>query len=122
MKKFLFSLLLLTTVSFAHAQSQPAPPTPPPPPPANDSLLVEFTGKFKFPDGNVISELTMVVENGTLTAQSAMGNAEFKKTDNKDVFEIIAYGGTATYKRNGQGKITGLRIQVQDLDMEGVKQ
>jgi len=54
-------------------------------------------------------------------ASSAIGTTEFKKTDTKDVFDIVAYAGVATYKRNAEGKITTLRIQVQDLDLEGTK-
>jgi hypothetical protein len=49
-----------------------------------------------------------------------MGSSEFKKITG-DEFEIVAYGGIATYKRDKEGKINGLRIQVQDIDMEGQK-
>lgn len=106
MKKILFSLVLVITVSALKAQT--------------DSLQ-EYTGKFKFPDGSPVTEINVVIDNGILTATTAMGNSELKKTDNKDVFEIVAYNGTATYRRSDDGKIKGLRIQVQDIDMEGTK-
>jgi hypothetical protein len=107
MKK-LFTLCLFFTCAYcANAQT--------------DTTLNEYTGKFKFPDGSPFTEITIAVTDGTLMASSSIGTAEFKKTDTKDVFEIMTFGGLATYKRNADGKITSLRIQVQDLDIEGTK-
>lgn len=54
-------------------------------------------------------------------ATSAMGNSEFRRTDTKDVFEVVAYAGTATFRRNDQNKVVGVLIQVQDITMEGTK-
>jgi hypothetical protein len=88
---------------------------------APDSTLQEYTGKYKFPDGSVVTEVTVVIENGVLIAQTAIGNSELKKTESKDVFDIVAYAGVATYKRNTEGKISAVRVQVQDVDLEGTK-
>lgn len=106
MKKLFLSLLVLISFSAVNAQT--------------DSLQ-EYTGKYKFPEGSPVTEIGVVVENGVLTATSAMGNTELKKTDTKDVYEVVAYGGTATFKRNPEGKIVTLLIQVQDITMEGTK-
>lgn len=106
MKKLILSFLVLVSVIAVHAQT--------------DSLQ-EYTGKYKFPEGSPVNEIGVIVENGVLTATSAMGNSEFKKTDTKDVFEVVAFGGSATFKRNAEGKITTLLIQVQDITMEGSK-
>ena len=89
---------------------------------AQTDSLSDYTGKYKFPDGSPVTEIGVVVENGILTATSVMGNTELRKTDNKDVFEIVAYGGTATFKRAEDGKVKMMRVQVQDVDMEGTKQ
>ena len=107
MKKILFSLFVLLAFSSIKAQT--------------DSTLQEFTGKFKYPEGSPFTEITTVIDNGILMANSSLGSSEFKKTDTKDVFDIVAYSGVATYKRNAEGKITTLRIQVQDIDVEGAK-
>lgn len=106
MKKLFLSLFTILCFSLVNAQT--------------DSLQ-EYTGKYKFPDGNPVTEIGVVLENGTLTATSAMGNSELRKTDSKDVFEVVAYSGTATFKRNTEGTVTGLQIQVQDINMEGTK-
>lgn len=97
MKKLLLSLLV--TVSFLAVNAQA------------DSTLQKFTGKYKFPDGSPVTEITVAVDNnGLLTASSAMGTTELKKTDTENVFEIVAYSGVATFKKNTDGKITSVRI------------
>ena len=105
MRKAFLSLFILFGFLAANAQT--------------DSLQ-QYTGKYKFPDGSPVTEITMTVENGLLMAGSAMGSTEFKQTSTADVFEIGAYGGTATFQRK-EGKVSGLQIQVGEVDMEGEK-
>ena len=59
--------------------------------------LQQYTGKNKFPDGSVITEVTVTIENGGLLANSAMDSSELWKTKG-DVFEVVAYGATATFR------------------------
>jgi hypothetical protein len=105
MKKVILSLFVLFGFLTVNAQT--------------DSLQ-QYLGKFKFPDGSPVTEITIAVDNGLLMATSAMGTTEFKPTSTVDVFEIVAYGGTATFKKK-EGKVTSLQIQVGDIDMEGEK-
>lgn len=49
-----------------------------------------------------------------------MGNSELRKTEG-DTFEIVAFGGTAIFKRNTEGKITGVQLLVGDLNIKGAK-
>ncbi len=88
---------------------------------AQTDTLQQFTGKYKFPEGSVVMEINVTVESGVLMAGSAMGSSELKKTEG-DVFEIVNFGGTATFKRNTEGKVISVRVQVSDVDMEGVRQ
>ncbi|MBL0151976.1 MAG: DUF3471 domain-containing protein [Chitinophagaceae bacterium] len=88
---------------------------------AQTDTLQQYTGKYRFPEGSVVSEINVTVESGVLMAGSVMGNTELKKTEG-DVFEIVNFGGTATFKRNTEGKIISVRVQVSDVDMEGAKQ
>ena len=101
-------LLFLMAVAFSNVNAQV------------DSLQ-EYTGKYTFPEGSPVTEIGVIVENGVLTATSVMGNSELRKTDSKDAFELVAYSGLATFKRNADNKITSLLIQVQDINMEGMK-
>lgn len=105
MKKIFLSLFVLLAFLAANAQT--------------DSLQ-EYTGKYKFPDGSPVAEVTVTVDNGVLMASSAMGSTEFKKTTTADFFEVVAYGGTATFKRI-EGKVTGVQILVGDVNIEGTK-
>ena len=105
MKKIFFSLLIVFGFLAVNAQT--------------DSLK-QYTGKYKFPDGSPVTEITITVENGLLMASSAMGSTEFRPTSTRDVFEVVAYGGTATFKRKEE-KVTGLQILVGDVNMEGEK-
>ena len=108
MKKVLVFIFAIAAFNFANAQSSPA-----------DSLK-EYTGKYKFPDGTPFTDVTIAIENGGLTATSAAGASELKRREG-DVFDIVAYGGTAIFKRNDDKKIVKLQVQVNDLDVEGEK-
>ncbi len=106
MKQFFLTFCVLLVFSAVNAQT--------------DSLQ-QYTGKYIFPEGSPVTEIGVVLENGLLTATSAMGNSELKNTATKDVFEVVAYGGIATFKRSTEGKVNGVQIQVQDINMEGTK-
>jgi len=84
-----------------------------------DTTLQQYTGKYKFPEGSVVTEVNVAIENGVLLANSPMGSSELKKTE-ADVFEIVAYGGTATFKRT-EGKVSGVQMIVGDMILEGTK-
>lgn len=88
--------------------------------PQADSLK-EYTGKYKFPEGSEVTEIKVGIENGILWAYSDKGNSELKRIE-KDVFEVVQYTGTATFKRDMNGKINLLHIEVGDLIMDGNKQ
>lgn len=107
MQKLFFLLAIVFTFSFANAQT--------------DSTLQHYIGKYTFAGDSPVKEIGVAIENGVLMATSAMGNAELKKTDAKDVFEITGFGGTATFKRNEEGKVTGITLDVQGMVMEGSK-
>jgi len=105
MKKIFLSLFV--TVAFLSVNAQ------------TDSLQ-QYTGKYKFPDGSPVAEITITIDNGLLMAASAMGSTEFKPTSTAGVFEIVAYGGTATFKKT-EGKVTSVQILVGDVNIEGAK-
>jgi hypothetical protein len=83
--------------------------------------LKQYTGKYKFPDGSVVTEVVVTLDStGVLTVNSAQGSSELKKSQG-DVFDVVAYGGTATFKRNAENKIIGVQIIVGDVNIEGTK-
>jgi len=108
MRKLILATLALVTACSIQAQE--------------DTTLKQYTGKYKFPEGNPVTEINVIIENGVLYANSAMGSSELKKTTNEDIFEIVAYNGVATFKRNPETKlVNAVKIEVNDLVMEGTK-
>lgn len=84
---------------------------------AQDSLKV-YVGKYKFPEGSVVPEIEVVLENGALSFKSAMGNTPVERNGG-DEFSIPAYSGTATFTRNDAKKITGLHIEAGGTILDG---
>jgi hypothetical protein len=109
MKKLLLLAFAVCAFSFINAQT---------PVPSPADTLKEYVGKYKFPDGSPFSEVNIALENGVLIASSAAGSSDLKRREG-DVFDVVAYGGTATFKRNDTKKVIKLQVQVNDLDMEG---
>jgi hypothetical protein len=107
MKKFILSILVLVSFIAVNAQQ--------------DTTLQKYVGKYKFPDGSPVTEINVTIENGVLTATSAMGSTELKKTETEHVFEVVVYSGLATFKKNTEGKINGVQIVVGDMTLEGTK-
>ncbi len=105
MKKIFLSFFLIMSVTMINAQT--------------DSLL-QYAGKYKFPDGSPVTEISLTIENGVLMGSSSQGSSEFRATSTPDVFEIVAFSGTATFKRTDD-KVTGMQVQVGELNMEGTK-
>src|ERR1700733_280782 len=110
MKKILLFAVIISTSLLVHATG------------ANpEDSLMQYTGKYKFPDGSVVTEVIVTLDSGVLKANSALGNSALHLSSG-DVFDIVAYGGTATFKRNAQNKISGVQIIVEDINIEGTKE
>jgi len=108
MKKSILTAILFLSVIAAYSQES-----------AKDSLL-HYTGKYKFPDGSVVTEVTVTFSDSTLTMSSAIGSAPLRKMGGEE-FELVGYNGTATFKRNAEGKVNGVVIVVGDINIEGTK-
>ncbi len=68
MKKlaFLFCMSLgMVTVSFAQQTT--------------DTTLSQYVGKYKFPEGSVVAEVVVKLENGALTMESSAGVSALEK-------------------------------------------
>ena len=110
MKKI--SLLLSMGICFlsvVHAQTAPA-----------DSTLKQFVGKYVFPEGSVITGVTVALENGALTMSSSAGVSALVKKE-EDLYEITSFNGTAKFKRDDNKKIIGVTVDARGYLLEGVK-
>ncbi|MBS1639017.1 MAG: hypothetical protein JSR12_03090 [Bacteroidetes bacterium] len=86
-----------------------------------DSTHKEYVGKYRFPEGSVVTDVTVVFDGGVLTMQSSAGNSVLEKTSNADVFVIVSFEGTAAFKRNDAKQIVGVVIDAMGYHLEGPK-
>ncbi|MBW0178714.1 hypothetical protein [Sediminibacterium sp.] len=107
MKKLMMFCLLLSTVVFVQAQTK-------------DSTLQDFVGKYKFPEGSIVTEVVVSMEGEGLVMSSSVGNSTLVKTG-EDLFSITAYDGTAQFKRDANKKIIGININAGGYVLEGTR-
>lgn len=107
MKKLMILCLLLGAVSFVQAQTK-------------DSTLQDFVGKYKFPDGSIVPEVTVTMEGEGLMMGSSAGNSSLNKIG-EDLFSIVAFEGTAQFKRDANKKVVGVNINAGGYVLEGTK-
>ena len=87
---------------------------------AQDSLQ-QYVAKYKFPEGSVVTEISVSVENGGLVINSTMGTSTLEKTK-ADEFYLAVYQATVTFVRNDAKKITGVKIETPNLTLEGTRE
>jgi len=80
--------------------------------------LEEYAAKYKFPQGSIISEASVVFENGTLHLNSSLGTTSLEITGD-DKFYMPANSGTVMFIRNGAKRITGMKFDLQNISVDG---
>jgi hypothetical protein len=107
MKKLMMICLMLGVAAFAHAQDK-------------DSTLQDFVGKYKFPEGSIVAEVTVSMEGSGLVMGSSIGTSTLVKIG-EDLFSITAYDGSAQFKRDTNKKVIGVSINAGGYALEGTK-
>lgn len=87
---------------------------------AQDSLQ-QYVAKYKFPEGSVVTEVNITIENGALSINSSLGTSTLEKTKT-DEFYLAVYQATVTFVRNEAKKITGVKIETPSLLLEGTRE
>ena len=105
MKKLLFSLLCMVALTAS----------------AQDSTLKEYVGRYLFPEGSIVPSAEVTLSNNVLSVNSTQGSSVMQKMA-KDTFAIISFDGMAYYRRNDKGVVIGVRVEVGDHILEGVKE
>lgn len=109
MKKWML-FFCLAFCAVAHGQNTPA-----------DTTLMEFTGKYLFPEGSVVSEVNLSLgSDGVLTSSSTAGTSELVRKE-KDLFDIPKFQGTAKFIRDSKGVVIGVTIDAMGYHLEGSK-
>lgn len=113
MKKILlFFFFSVAMVLMAQAQQAP---------PAKDSTLQHYVGKYKFPDGSVVAEVTVTLEDGALVMASSAGTSALEKQEGEDLYTIVQFQGTAKFVRDTNKKVIGVSINAMGYQLEGTK-
>ncbi len=88
--------------------------------PDDSTVVKQLIGKYTFPEGSVITEVDVAVENGALTMTSSAGNSPLDK-QGEDLYAIVQFQGTAKFIRNAEKKVMGVSIVAMGYILEGVK-
>ena len=85
------------------------------------SLFAEYIGKYKFPDGSVVNQVTVLLDGNNLTSASDAGTTVLEKVAG-DTFNVVSFQGTAVFKRDANKKIIGVVIDAMGYHLEGKKE
>ena len=106
MKKiFLMSVILMGVFASVNAQT---------------SNLKDYLGKYVFPEGSPVTEVTLTIEDTVLTINSAMGATALEKKG-VDTFYLAAYDAPIIFKRGANNSVETLTIIVQGMELTATK-
>lgn len=109
MRKFILSILATILIISANAQDAPKPP------------LSDFVGKYVFPEGSVVPDVSVALSGEALTISSAAGNSALTELG-RDSFTIVEFSGLAAFKRGEDKKVNAVHIEAQGYVLDGQKQ
>ena len=109
MKKI--SLLLFTAFIFIVGNSQTSSKPP----------LTDFVGRYVFPDGSVVPDVTVIISDDVLNMSSAAGASALTELG-VDSFNIVQFSGLAAFKRGDDKKVNAVHIEAQGHLLDGTKQ
>lgn len=85
-----------------------------------DTGLTQYTGRYIFAPGSVTESIEISIKDGNLYGLSSAGEGSLVRV-RKDTFSIPAYNGMAYFSRNSEGKVKGIRIEVDSTILIGDK-
>jgi hypothetical protein len=88
---------------------------------AQDSTLKEYVGNYIFPDGSFVPSAEISLRDTVLNINSEKGTSDLVKRS-RDTFSLLNYDGTVYFKRDSTNKISGVKVEVEDVLVEGNKQ
>ncbi len=87
---------------------------------AQTSNLKDYLGKYVFPEGSPVTEVTITAEDTVLTINSAMGSTPLEKKG-VDTFYLAAYDAPIIFKRGADNAVETLTIIVQGMELTATK-
>ena len=111
MRKFILFILTSILILSANAQSDPAPKPP----------LSDYVGRYVFPEGSVVPDVTVALNGDALSMTSAAGSSALTELG-RDSFTIVEFSGVAYFKRGEDKKVNAVHIEAQGYVLDGQKQ
>lgn len=88
---------------------------------AQTSPLNDYLGKYVFPQGSPVAEVTITIEDSSLVINSAMGSTQLEKKG-VDSFYLATYDALVIFKRANGKSVESISILVQGTELEGKKE
>jgi len=85
------------------------------------SPLSDFVGRYVFPEGSVVPDVTVASSGDALTMTSAAGSSVLTDAG-RDTFTIVEFSGLAIFKRGEDKIVNGGHIEAQGYVLDGQKQ
>lgn len=103
----MFPAFLLSVV-FAFAQTK-------------DTALASYVGKYSFPEGSFVTAAEITLSGNVLSVSSSQGGSALERTG-VDSFTMKEWEGSRmVFFRNKDGKVARIKVEVDDILLEGTK-
>ena len=87
---------------------------------AQSTTLNDYFGKYTFPEGSPVTEVSITAEDTVLTINSAMGSTALDRKG-IDSFYLAAYDAPVVFKRDASNAVVSISITVQGMELVGTK-
>ncbi len=87
----------------------------------SDTTLKEYTGRYVFPEGTVVPDVTVSLQGDQLSMGSSAGTSQLSKLG-VDSFSVVEFQGTAVFRRNGNKKVNAVHIEAAGYVLDGTKE
>jgi len=87
---------------------------------AQDTSSYQYLGKYKFPEGSVVTGVEVNIDNGLLVMSSTAGVSNLAVLG-KDSFNIVSFNGFAVFRRNESKKVVAVHIEASGYILDGPK-
>jgi len=88
---------------------------------AQQGPLNDYLGKYVFPQGSPVAEVSLTLEDSSLVINSAMGSTPLEKKG-VDSFYLAQYDALVIFKRKDGKMVESISIMVQGQELVGVKE
>lgn len=110
MKKLILLQFVIIAAFSLNAQND----TPKPP-------KEDYVGRYVFPDGSVVPDVTVALSGDALTMTSSAGTSALTELG-KDSFSVVEFSGFAVFKRGDDKKVNAVHIEAAGYVLDGQKQ